>query len=159
MLRDWEKLPAYMRTEAVRPYYKILQKKKKSLRIKRIFDFTVALAMVVLLSPVLIIISLLIVKDSKGGVFYRQKRVTQYGRIFKIFKFRTMVADADKIGSQVTVQNDCRITKIGAILRKYRLDEIPQLFNILLGDMSFVGDSRIIETTKRNLDFMRFLAA
>ena len=139
MLRDWEKLPAYMRTEAVRPYYEILQKKKKSFRIKRIFDFTVALAMVVLLSPVLIIISLLIVKDSKGGVFYRQKRVTQYGRIFKIFKFRTMVADADKIGSQVTLQNDCRITKIGAILRKYRLDEIPQLFNILLGDMSFVG--------------------
>lgn len=139
MLRDWEKLPAYMRTEAVRPYYEILQKKKQSLRIKRIFDFTVALAMVVLLSPVLIIISLLIVKDSKGGVFYRQKRVTQYGRIFKIFKFRTMVADADKIGSQVTLQNDCRITKIGAILRKYRLDEIPQLFNILLGDMSFVG--------------------
>lgn len=70
-----------------------------------------------------------------------------------------MIKDAEKKGSQVTVANDIRITKVGRILRKYRLDEIPQLFNILLGDMSFVGDSRIIETTKKNLDFMRFLAA
>lgn len=139
MLREWDKLPAYMKTEAVRPYYDILKKKRKSLFLKRAFDFTVSFCMLLVLLPVLIIISVLIIKDSKGGVFYRQKRVTQYGRVFKIFKFRTMVADADKIGSQVTVQNDSRITKVGAVLRKYRLDEIPQLINILLGDMSFVG--------------------
>ena len=139
MLREWDKLPAYMKTEAVRPYYDILKKKRKSLFLKRAFDFTVSFCMLLVLLPVLIIISVLIIKDSKGGVFYRQKRVTQYGRVFKIFKFRTMVADADKIGSQVTVQNDSRITKVGAVLRKYRLEEIPQLINILLGDMSFVG--------------------
>lgn len=139
MLRDWEKLPAYMKTEEVKPYYESLQKKKWSLRIKRAFDFIVSLVMLILLSPVLLVLSILIVKDSKGGVFYRQERVTQYGRKFKIFKFRTMVANADKIGSQVTVQNDERITKIGKVLRKYRLDEVPQLINILLGDMSFVG--------------------
>lgn len=139
MLRDWEKLPFYMKTEAVRPYYDSLKKKRWSLWLKRGFDFTVSLAMLIVLSPLFIFISLLIVKDSKGGIFYRQERVTQYGRKFKIFKFRTMVADADKIGSQVTVQNDCRITKVGQTLRKYRLDELPQLINILLGDMSFVG--------------------
>ena len=139
MLRDWEKLPFYMKTEAVRPYYDSLKKKRWSLLLKRGFDFTVSLAMLIVSSPLFIFISLFIVKDSKGGIFYRQERVTQYGRKFKIFKFRTMVADADKIGSQVTVQNDCRITKVGQTLRKYRLDELPQLINILLGDMSFVG--------------------
>ena len=139
MLREWDKIPAYMKTEAVRPNNDILKKKRKSLFLKRAFDFTVSFCILLVLLPVLIIISVLIIKDSKGGVFYRQKRVTQYGRVFKIFKFRTMVADADKIGSQVTVQNDSRITKVGAVLRKYRLDEIPQLINILLGDMSFVG--------------------
>lgn len=139
MLRDWEKLPSYMKTEAVRPYYNSLKKKRWSLWLKREFDFTVSLTMLIVLSPLLIFISLLIVRDSKGGIFYRQERVTLYGRKFKIFKFRTMVVDADKIGSLVTVQNDCRITKVGRTLRKYRLDELPQLINILLGDMSFVG--------------------
>ena len=95
--------------------------------------------MLVTFSPVLIAISIMIVKDSKGGVFYRQERVTQYGRKFKIFKFRTMVADADKIGTQVTVSNDSRVTKVGEKLRKYRLDELPQLINIILGDMTLVG--------------------
>lgn len=98
--------------------------------------------MLVILSPLLLIISILIVTDSKGGVFYRQERVTQYGKKFKIFKFRTMVANADKIGTQVTVSNDNRITKIGAMIRKYRIDEIPQLLNILAGDMSLVGTRR-----------------
>lgn len=139
MLRDWEKLPSYMRTEAVKPYYDSLKKKRWSLWLKRGFDFTVSLAMLIVLSPLFIFISLLIIKDSKGGVFYRQERVTQYGRKFKIFKFRTMVVNADKIGSQVTVQNDCRITKVGRTLRKYRVDELPQLINIFIGDMSFVG--------------------
>lgn len=128
-----------MQTEAVRPYYECLKKKKGSLLLKRIFDFTVSLAMLILLSPVLLILAVLIAIDSRGGVFYRQERVTQYGRKFKIFKFRTMVANADQIGTQVTVNNDQRITRVGRVLRKYRLDELPQLINIVLGDMSFVG--------------------
>ena len=139
MLREWEKLPLYMRTEAVRPYYESLKKKEGSLFLKRVFDFTVSLVMLILLLPALLILATMIAVDSRGGVFYRQERVTQYGRKFKIFKFRTMVANADQIGTQVTVNNDQRVTRIGKVLRKYRLDEIPQLINILLGDMSFVG--------------------
>ena len=139
MLKKWEQLPPYMRTEAVRPYYESLKKKEGSLLLKRVFDFTVSLAMLILLSPVLLILAVLIAVDSRGGVFYRQERVTQYGRRFKIFKFRTMVANADQIGTQVTVNNDQRITRVGKVLRKYRLDELPQLINILLGEMSFVG--------------------
>ena len=139
MLRKWEDLPSYMRTEEVRPYYDSLKKKPFSLFFKRVFDFSVSLVMLIILSPVFLILAVVIAADSRGGVFYRQKRVTQYGRIFKIFKFRTMVANADKIGTQVTVNDDPRITKVGKVLRKYRLDELPQLINILLGDMSFVG--------------------
>lgn len=139
MLKNWNKLPEYMRTEEVRPYYDLLQRKKLSLFFKRVFDIVVSLIMIILCSPILLIISILIVKDSKGGVFYRQERVTQYGRIFRIFKFRTMVQNADQIGTQVTVSNDSRITKIGSKLRNCRLDELPQLFNIFLGDMTFVG--------------------
>lgn len=139
MLKNWNKLPEYMRTDEVRPYYDLLQRKKLSLFFKRVFDIVVSLIMIILCSPILLIISILIVKDSKGGVFYRQERVTQYGRVFRIFKFRTMVQNADQIGTQVTVSNDSRITKIGSKLRDCRLDELPQLFNIFLGDMSFVG--------------------
>ena len=133
MLREWNQLPEYMQTDAVRPYYDQLKKKGFSLFLKRIFDIVVSLVLIVLLSPLLLVLSILIVLDSKGGVFYRQERVTQYGRKFRIFKFRTMVANADKIGTQVTVSNDSRITRVGAVIRKYRL------FNILLGDMSLVG--------------------
>ena len=139
MLREWEKLPDHMRTEAVRPYYNILKKKKLSLLLKRGFDLIAATIMVAVFLPVLAVVSILIVTDSKGGVFYRQERVTQYGKKFKILKFRTMVRDADKIGTQITVQNDGRVTRIGSILRKYRLDEIPQLINVIRGEMSFVG--------------------
>ena len=139
MLRECNQLPEYMQTDAVRPYYDQLKKKEFSLFLKRIFDIVVSLVLIVFLSPLLLVLSILIVLDSKGGVFYRQERVTQYGRKFRIFKFRTMVADADKIGTQVTVSNDSRITRVGSVIRKYRLDEIPQLFNILLGDMSLVG--------------------
>ena len=139
MLKNWNKLPEYMRTEEVRPYYDLLQRKKLSLFFKRVFDIVVSLIMIILCSPILLIISILIVKDSKGGVFYRQERVTQYGRVFRIFKFRTMVQNADQIGTQVTVSNDSRITKVGSKLRNCRLDELPQLFNIFLGDMTFVG--------------------
>lgn len=139
MLKEWDELPSYMRNEEVRPYYESLKKKRVSLFIKKYFDVILASIMLVILSPLFLIISILIVKDSRGGIFYRQERVTQYGRKFRIFKFRTMVANADKIGTQVTVQNDSRITKVGEVLRKYRLDEIPQLINIVLGEMSFVG--------------------
>ena len=139
MLKNWNELPEYMRTDEVRPYYDLLQKKKISLFFKRVFDIVVSLIMIILCSPILLIISILVVKDSKGGVFYRQERVTQYGRVFRIFKFRTMVQNADQIGTQVTVSNDSRITKIGSKLRNCRLDELPQLFNIFLGDMTFVG--------------------
>lgn len=139
MLKNWNELPKYMRTDEVRPYYDLLQKKRLSLFFKRVFDIVVSLIMIILCSPILLIISILIVKDSEGGVFYRQERVTQYGRVFRIFKFRTMVKNADQIGTQVTVLNDSRITKIGSKLRNCRLDELPQLFNIFLGDMTFVG--------------------
>lgn len=138
-LLEWENLPSNMRTEQVRPYYDSLKKKKYKLVIKRVFDIVVSAFMIILLSPVMLMISIAISIDSKGGVFYRQKRVTQYGKVFRIFKFRTMVSDADKIGSHVTIDNDDRITSIGHKLRTNRLDEIPQLFNILSGEMTFVG--------------------
>ena len=139
MLREWDKLPRYMRTKEVRPYYERLKNKKAGLVMKRSFDIIVSALMLLLFIPVFIIISLAILRDSKGGIFYRQERITQYGKKFKIVKFRTMVKDADKIGSGVTVSNDNRVTKVGSKLRKYRLDELPQLINILLGDMTFVG--------------------
>lgn len=139
MLRKWEELPDFMRTEAVRPYYEILKKKKCSLFLKRAFDIAVSAIMLVILSPVMLVIAVMIAADSKGPVFFRQERVTQYGKKFRIHKFRTMVADAERLGTQVTVSNDRRVTKVGGVLRKYRLDELPQLFDILSGDMSFVG--------------------
>ena len=118
---------------------KKLKKKKISLALKRIFDVVVSACMLIFLSPVMLILSIAIVMDSKGGVFFRQERVTQYGRKFRIHKFRTMVADAEKKGIQVTLKNDTRVTKVGAKIRKYRLDEFPQLIDVFLGDMSFVG--------------------
>lgn len=139
MLRKWNDLPKYMQTDAVRPYYDSLRKKRISLLLKRGFDFAVSVYMLFFLFPILAGISVLITIDSKGGVFFRQERVTQYGRKFKIIKFRTMVADAERLSLQVTVSNDIRVTKVGKILRKYRLDELPQLINIVLGDMSFCG--------------------
>ena len=138
-MKAWDKLPENMRTEAVRPYYDILKKKRFSLFCKRVFDFIVSLIMLILLSPVFLILAIVIKVDSKGPVFFRQVRVTTYGREFRIFKFRTMVNNADKMGAHVTSKNDSRITKVGSMIRKCRLDEIPQLINILLGDMSFVG--------------------
>ena len=139
MLRKWEELPDFMKTEAVRPYYDILNKKRKTLIAKRALDIIMASAMLILLSPVMLVIAIAVKLDSKGEIFFRQERVTQYGKIFKIYKFRTMVKDADKLGSQVTTKNDARVTRIGRFLRKYRLDETAQLFNVLSGNMSFVG--------------------
>lgn len=139
LLKKWNEMPEFMRNDEVRYYYDILKKKTFSLILKRMFDIVMSLLLIVLLSPVLLVLAILIKLDSKGPVFYRQERVTQYGKLFRIFKFRTMIVDADKKGSLVTTKNDNRITKIGNKIRKCRLDEIPQLFNILLGDMSFVG--------------------
>ena len=139
MLREWDELPDFMRTEAVRPYYDILSGKKGTLAAKRAFDLVMALFLLILLSPVMLVIAVAVKLDSKGEIFFRQERVTQYGKIFKIYKFRTMVKDADKLGSQVTTQNDARVTRTGRFLRKYRLDETAQLLNVLTGDMSFVG--------------------
>ena len=136
---SWEKLPPQMQTEAVKPYYEILQKKQISLIFKRSFDIVVSLIMLLILSPVFLVLAIAIKLDSKGPVFYRQVRVTQYGKEFRIFKFRTMVNNADKIGSQVTVGGDSRITRVGKVIRECRLDEIGQLLNILGGSMTFVG--------------------
>ncbi len=138
-LRFWEDLPENMQTDAVRPYYDALQKKTGSLLLKRIFDITASFFMLLILSPFFLILAIAIKIDSEGPVFYRQVRVTQYGREFRIFKFRTMVNNADKIGSLVTVGGDARITKVGRFIRACRLDEISQLINVLLGDMTFVG--------------------
>lgn len=136
---SWEKLPSQMQTEAVKPYYEILQKKQISLIFKRLFDIVVSIIMLLILSPVFLVLAIAIKLDSKGPVFYRQVRVTQYGKEFRIFKFRTMVTNADKIGSQVTVGGDSRITRVGKVIRECRLDEIGQLLNILGGSMTFVG--------------------
>lgn len=139
MLRKWEELPEEMRTEAVRPYYDILAQKRGSLVLKRIFDIVVSSVMLIILSPVFLVLAIAIKLDSSGPVFYRQVRVTQYGKEFRIFKFRSMVSNADKIGAQVTVGNDSRITRVGKVIRKCRLDEICQLIDIFRGTMTFVG--------------------
>lgn len=138
-LRKWEDLPYFMKTEEVRPYYEILKKHMIGLWVKRIFDFYVSTIMIVVLSPLFLVLALWIRLDSKGAVFYRQRRVTQYGQVFRIYKFRTMVEDADKIGNLVTVSGDSRITNVGKKLRGCRLDELPQLINIWKGEMTFVG--------------------
>ena len=139
ILKKWEQLPEYMRNEAVRPYYEILKKHSFSLIVKRIFDVVMSLILLILLSPVFLIVSIWIKLDSEGPVFFRQERVTTYGKRFRIFKFRTMCNNAEKKGSLVTVGNDARITKVGEKIRHCRLDEIPQLLNVLSGDMTFVG--------------------
>ena len=139
LLRKWDDIPEFMRNDEVKKYYDILIKKRFSLMLKRFFDIIMSLLLLIVLSPVFLILAIWIKADSKGTVFYRQERITQYGRTFRIFKFRTMVSNADKIGARVTTQNDSRITRVGEKIRKCRLDELPQLINILKGDMSFVG--------------------
>ena len=126
-------------TEAVKKYRASIEKKKISLFLKLLFDKVLALILLIPLSLIILGIAIWIKLDSEGPVFYRQERITTYGRTFRIFKFRTMVKDADKLGTAVTQQNDPRISKVGHKLRKLRLDELPQLINVLIGDMSFVG--------------------
>ncbi len=138
VLRKWESLPEKMRIPEVKKYYDILEKKKFSLAVKRIFDIALSLLLLVILSPLFLILAIAVKLDSDGPVFYRQVRVTQYNETFRIFKFRSMVTDADK-GLKLTVGNDPRITKTGAFMRKYKLDEISQLIDVLRGKMTFVG--------------------
>ncbi len=139
MLKKWESLPENFKNDDVKQYYELLRKKRGSLLAKRIFDIVVSALMLIILSPVFLVLAVIIKLDSKGPVFYRQVRVTSYGKKFRIFKFRTMVQNADKIGTQVTVNNDSRVTKIGSFLRKYRLDELSQLIDVFRGTMTFVG--------------------
>lgn len=139
VLKKWDELPEALKNNEVRVYYDILSKKKGSLILKRLFDIAGSTLLLILLSPLFLILAIVIKADSKGPIFFRQTRVTQYGREFKIYKFRTMVNNAEKLGSQVTTRNDSRVTKVGHFLRKYCLDEISQLINVLIGDMTFVG--------------------
>lgn len=139
MLKKWDDLPDFMRIPEVRPYWEILNKKRGQLILKRAFDLIVSLILLVILAIPMGIIAVWIKLDSKGPVLYRQERVTTYGKHFCIHKFRTMVSNADKIGTAVTVGQDPRITKVGSKLRHLRLDELPQVLDVIKGDMSFVG--------------------
>ena len=145
ILKKYEVLPENMKNNEVKEYYEILKHKKFSLIIIRVFDFFAALILLIILSPIMLILAIMIKLESKGPVFYRQERITKYGKKFRIFKFRTMVQDADKKGALVTMGQDPRITKVGNRIRKCRLDELPQLLNVIKGEMSFVGTRPEVE--------------
>lgn len=138
-MKKWDELPGFMRTPEVRPYWEILNRKRGQLFLKRAFDLVVSLVLLIILAIPMAIIALLIKKEDPGPALYRQERVTTYGKHFRIHKFRTMVVNADKIGTAVTVGEDPRITRVGHKLRRLRLDELPQVFDVISGDMSFVG--------------------
>lgn len=138
-MREWENMPPFLKNESVRMYYDILKGHERELRIKRKFDTFLAAFMLSVLWPLFFLIGILIKLDSPGPVFFKQVRVTQYGRKFQILKFRTMVPNAEKMGSQITKSHDSRLTRVGRVIRGCRIDELPQLVNVLLGDMSFVG--------------------
>ena len=138
ILRKWEKLPPEMQVPEVKEYYDLLSKKKFNLLLKRAFDIVVSFILLVMLSPAFAVLAVAIKLDSKGPVFYRQTRITRYGQEFRIFKFRSMVTDADK-GSLLTVGGDSRITRTGKFIRKYKLDELSQLLDVFRGTMTFVG--------------------
>lgn len=137
--KSWQELPDDMRCESIRPYYDILASKHRDLMLKSVFDRLMAAILLVVLSPIFLLLAVWIKLDSEGPVFFRQERVTQYGKSFRIYKFRTMVQNAEQLGAQVTSEDDMRVTSVGQALRKCRLDELPQLINILEGTMSFVG--------------------
>ena len=139
VLRKWEELPEGMRTDELRRYYEVLKKRRGSLVLKRMVDLLGGLVLLVLLAIPMFVIAVMIKLDSEGSVFYRQERITTYSKHFKIHKFRTMVSNADKIGTEVTIGNDSRITEVGAKLRGCRLDELPQVLDLISGNMSFVG--------------------
>lgn len=139
ILLPFEKLPRKLQCDEVKKYYDILDKKRPSLVMKRVMDIILSLIMIVLLILPMAVIAIIIKVTSKGPVLYKQVRVTTNNRRFKIWKFRTMTVGADQKGALVTSANDNRVTGIGKTLRKFRLDELPQVFHVLSGKMSFVG--------------------
>lgn len=139
MIRKWDSLPEWMQIPEVEKYYKYLRKKRCSLVLKRLFDVMLSVLLLIVSAPVMLMIAIMVLFDSRGGIFFRQKRVTSYGRIFRIHKFRTMRKGAESEGSILARDEDERVTKLGRWLRKYRLDELPQLIDVLAGNMSFVG--------------------
>mgnify|MGYP004457059397 CR=1 FL=1 len=151
-MKKWNNMPKFMKNKDVKYYYDILKRRKISLFLKRLFDIVGSLLGLIIFSPIMLILMIAIKVDSKGPIFYRQERVTRYGKKFKIFKFRTMIINADKIGSLVTLKDDSRITKVGNLIRKCRLDEFPQLINVLIGDMSFVGTRPEVEKYVKKYD-------
>lgn len=138
ILKKWDRLPPEMRNDAVRRYYDVLKKKQLTLIFKRLFDIAASLVLLILLSPLFLILAIAIKADSRGPVFFRQVRVTQYNRCFRIFKFRSMMVNTEE-KSLITVKGDVRVTRVGKFIRRYRLDEISQLLNVLRGDMTLVG--------------------
>lgn len=151
-MKKWNNIPKFMKNKDVKYYYDILKRRKISLFLKRLFDIVGSLLGLIIFSPIMLILMIAIKVDSKGPIFYRQERVTRYGKKFKIFKFRTMIINADKIGSLVTLKDDSRITKVGNLIRKCRLDEFPQLINVLIGDMSFIGTRPEVEKYVKKYD-------
>ena len=145
VMKEWNQMPAWMQNEAVRQYYDILKQRRSGLRIKRSMDVVLSVILIIFFLPLMLVVGVLIKRDSRGPIFFRQVRITTYGRRFRIWKFRTMVQEAAKLGGEITTLEDRRITKIGMRLRKYRIDEIPQLFNVLSGEMSFVGTRPEVE--------------
>lgn len=139
MLKKWEDIPDFMRMSEVRPYWEILNRKRFQLFLKRCFDLVLSLILLVILALPMLVIAICIKLDSEGPIFYRQERITTHGKHFRIHKFRTMISNADKIGTAVTVGNDSRITRVGLKLRKLRLDELPQVLDVVVSNMSFVG--------------------
>ena len=137
-MKRWEDLPETIRTPEVRPYYDALRRRRVGRFCKRAFDIVGSLVLLVLFSPLFLILAIAIKLDSRGPVFFRQTRVTRYGKTFRIHKFRSMTVGADK-GSAVTVKDDPRVTRIGRFIRRFRLDEISQLIDVLEGEMTFVG--------------------
>ncbi|MBQ3299512.1 MAG: sugar transferase [Ruminococcus sp.] len=138
-MKAFDKLPEEFQNDEVRRYYDILSKKQASVIFKRAFDLFVSVILLIFLIIPIAVIAIAVKCDSKGPVMFRQERVTKYGRHFKIFKFRTMVVNAESLGTMVTTDSDSRVTRIGRKLRKYRLDELPQVFNVLSGSMTVVG--------------------
>ena len=145
LLPRYSQLPEQMQNDEVLKYYNILSKRTGSLLLKRISDIICALLLIVILALPMIIVAVCVKADSPGSVFFRQRRVTTGGKVFSIFKFRTMYVNDNAKNAQVTSGTDSRITKMGRTLRKLRLDEMPQLFNVLIGDMTFVGTRPEVE--------------
>ena len=135
----YQELPENMKNNEIKEYWGLLKTKRFSLALKRIFDIIVSLLILIVLSPFFLLLALAVKLDSKGPVFYRQVRVGRYNQDFKIFKFRTMVQDADRVGPPLTVGDDPRVTRVGHFIRKLRLDEFSQILNVLGGSMSLVG--------------------